>query len=181
MPYRFLLTRLLPGLAAAFAVASLFYYVYSLGADHKANELELEYQAKRNAHEEEVRKLEERIATNEKAHRRTSQLISDQLASLREDNSRMVAALRSGFALRLRESEDRAALYERMSEAGAVERANLASHAAQLDRALEQGRLLVGELRSTLAERDGQVRLLGDQLRADRELISNTGSTTISE
>lgn len=165
----------------AILLALFIWKVYSLGAEHKANELQLEHQAELAAHEEEIRQLEERIATNETAHRRASQLISEQLSDIREDNAATVAALRSGFALRLRQSDDRAAVYQRLSNAGTSDRADLASHAAELDRSLEQGRLLVGELRSTVAERDGQLRLLGQQLSADRKLINDTEDTTIGE
>lgn len=52
-----------------------------------------------------------------------------------------------------------------------VSQANLASHAARLDRSLEEGRRMVAELSATLRQRDDQLRAVSKQLENDRSLF----------
>ena len=81
------------------------------------------------------------------------------------------AAERIARAERLqRTAEGRAVQYRAMSKAGEAERDRLASHAARLDASLADGRRVVEQLRSTVVERDQQLQLLADVIRADRAL-----------
>lgn len=75
-----------------------------------------------------------------------------------------------------RTAEGRAAQYLAMSQAGNTERSRLASHAAQLDASLADGRRVAEQLRATVVERDQQIRLLGDVIRADRALAGYTNA-----
>lgn len=85
-----------------------------------------------------------------------------------------VAAARIADAERLqRGAEGRALRYRAMSEASAAERDRLASHAAQLDASLAEGRLVAEELRATVVERDRSIELLADTIRADRQLFES--------
>ncbi|ATA57209.1 hypothetical protein CKY39_31270 [Variovorax boronicumulans] len=87
------------------------------------------------------------------------------------------AAERVARAQRLqRTAEGRAAQYLAMSQAGDTERSRLASHAARLDASLADGRRVAEQLRATVVERDQQLRLLGDVIRADRALASYTNA-----
>lgn len=147
---------------------------YKTGSNSGAAGVQADWNTAKLRHAEELAELKERVAQNEATHRRESQVYADRLADAERSHLQSLADLRSGYADRLLDSERRASAYERMSEAGAVGRANLASHAAQLDRSLEQGRLLVGELRSAVEQRDSQLRTLGEQLQADRRLINGT-------
>lgn len=81
------------------------------------------------------------------------------------------AAERIARAERLqRTAESRAAQYRAMSQAGDAERDRLAVHAARLDASLADGRRVAEQLRSTVIERDQQLQLLANVIRADRAL-----------
>jgi len=81
------------------------------------------------------------------------------------------AAERLARAERLqRTAEGRAAQYLAMSKAGDAERDRLAGHAARLDASLADGRRVAEQLRATVVERDQQIHLLADVIRADRAL-----------
>ena len=67
--------------------------------------------------------------------------------------------------------EQRASRYQRLAKGGAVEQANLASHAARLSRSLKEGRRMVAELSATLRQRDYQLRAVSKQLENDRSLF----------
>ena len=89
------------------------------------------------------------------------------------------AAERIARAERLqRTAEGRAAQYLAMSQAGNTERSRLASHAARLDASLADGRRVAEQLRATVVERDEQIRLLADVIRADRALAGHPGAPT---
>jgi len=88
-----------------------------------------------------------------------------------------VAAARVADAERLqRGAEGRALRYRAMSEASAAERDRLASHAAALDASLAEGRVLAEQLRAAVVERDADIQLLADTIRADRQLFEPAGS-----
>lgn len=163
--------------APVLLIGGVFYITYAKGVRSGKETVQTAWDQDVKQHEKQVQLLKEQVARNEGKHRTASQQIADSLAASTLNHTRALAALQSGFSERLRQSDSRSAVYERMSEAGAVERANLASHAAQLDRSLEEGRLLVGELRSTVEQRDEQIRALGSQIAADRQLI---GSATVA-
>lgn len=98
--------------------------------------------------------------------------ISNDLSKTLDDAARAIADAHAASNRRLRDSEARARLYSGYAEAGPTERANLASHAAQLDKSLEEGRGLVEEFRITLGQRDREVVLLGQQIVSDRKAVS---------
>lgn len=84
------------------------------------------------------------------------------------------AAVRIALAERLqRTAEGRAAQYRAMSQASDAERDHLASHAARLDASLADGRRVAEQLRATVVERDQQLHLLADVIRADRALADH--------
>lgn len=104
-------------------------------------------------------------------HEKTDDLVEKaKVAQQRAEDS--LRTQRSMYERRLRDSASRAEVYQRMSEASAIEQQRLADHAAKLDRSLEEGRQLVGELRSTLELRDEQIVILATQIQNDRELLS---------
>lgn len=83
------------------------------------------------------------------------------------------SAARIADAQRLqRDSESRALRFLAMSKASEAERDRLASHAARLDASLAEGRVVAEQLRATVVERDAQLRLLADIIRADRALFT---------
>lgn len=166
------LKKLLPSLVLVGLVLALGYGVYRKGygsgsADVRA-EWELEVQAMREAHDQLVKEYAEREA----AHRLENTRITHELSEARRTHDLVLAEQRSAYERRLLRSADRAAVYQRQAEAGAAECRSLAGHAAELDRALEEGRALVRELGETLGFRDQQVIRLGQQILNDRKLLA---------
>ena len=88
-----------------------------------------------------------------------------------------IAAATRDFTERLRKTEGRAKAYADMSQAGTIERAALADHAAKLDQSLEEGRYLVRELRETLRQREREIKTLGEHILNVYELINKTGNS----
>lgn len=163
------------GLPALFAVFIVFKVVSSL-IDHGKAEVQKEWDASdaKKAAEyaaELVRLNEDRIA-RERQHRTETDEIRNRIIENEAVYAADLAAVRGKYAVRVRESQDRAQVYERLSDSGATERANLASYAAQLDRSLVEGRQVVGELRATVVQRDRQLVELGSQLQVDRTLVN---------
>lgn len=164
------------------ALLGIAFWLFSWGLEEGRADVQAQWDQDKLQHQAVIEAFKAELEHKEAVNREQSRQIAEQLASVEADHARSVSALHAGFAVRLRNSEDRATVYQRMSEAGTAERSDLASHAAELDRALEEGRLLVGELRSTLVQREQQLRLVGEQLLADRRLINtepgteNTGS-----
>lgn len=107
----------------------------------------------------------------ETIHSQNQEKIDHALEAANALHADVLAADRIEYARRLRQHEARAAAFQRMSQADAAERERLASHAAELDRALAEGVGLVDELRHTLELRDQQLKLLGQQILADRQLM----------
>lgn len=107
-------------------------------------------------------------------HSGESTRIANALKAQDETHKQVLAGIAADAAVRLRSSEDRAAIYQRQAQGGAAQCGDLASYAAQLDRALEQGRSLEREYRETLGLRDQQIILLGSQIKADRKVLEAT-------
>jgi hypothetical protein len=122
----------------------------------------------------EIKNAYDAMAVQEVEHQKKQKEIADALAQVRTEHETTLASQRAVFDQRLLQSDRRAQVYQRQAQAGAAAQRDLASHAAQLDRALEEGRDLVRELGSTLGLRDHQLKLLGDQIRADRQLLEGT-------
>lgn len=84
------------------------------------------------------------------------------------------------YADRLLNADKRASVYKRLSQSGESERIRLAEHAAKLDRSVEEGRSLLREQQSALAERDGIIGKLVTQLRALEQLNNSVGTNNES-
>lgn len=149
------------------------WYCYSSGSDHGKAEIQSKWDADKKARDEATDKLQSDYAQKEKEHAHESQKAADALQSASEAHATELAAVRSDYAHSLQLSTDRAAIYQRQAQGGAVECAGLASHTAELDRSLEQGRSLVRELRDTVELRDQQLVQVGKVLTADQALLED--------
>lgn len=118
-----------------------------------------------------IEKLKSDIAQKEADHRTDTTRITHELAEANRKHAVEVATLQSDYARRLQLSGERSVIYQRQAEGGAVECRGLASHASRLDAALEEGRALEREYRSTLGLRDQQIKALSDQIKNDRNLL----------
>lgn len=120
-------------------------------------------------------KVSELTLANQKLERdnqATTTRISNELAAKEKEHAEALAALRADLTGRLQLATTRQGIYQRQAQGSSAERNRLASHAAELDRTLEQGRSLVRELRETVGQRDATIRLLSEQITADRLLYN---------
>lgn len=101
-----------------------------------------------------------------------NQTLTDTLAEKEKAYEVSMVIIRADHAKRLQLSEQRTNYYQRQAKGSTIEQANLASHAARLDRSLEEGRLVARELSATVRQRDDQLRVLGQQLINDRKLLT---------
>lgn len=171
LPFTINWGKLLLGALPVLALGAVLWSIYSIGSGNGAAGVQAQWDKARLKEQAQIEKLERMIAIKEATHRQQSTRISYVLSTANENYARSVAVLDNELSLRLRDSEGRAARYRAMSESGATQSANLASHAAQLDRSLEEGRRLVKEFRATLEQRDAQLNALGQQILTDRALI----------
>lgn len=163
-----------PPLLMAVIIGATGYFSYKTGYDLGSQEVRLEWEEDKAAARAAYDKLMDEFAKREAIHQAENERIAHELAEAQRLHDLALADQRAAFQRRLLLSEDRAAVYRRQAEAGAASCRDLASHAARLDRALEEGRGLVRELGSTLGLRDQQLKQLAGQIRADRQLLGET-------
>jgi hypothetical protein len=147
------------------------YHVYSLGVQAGDAKARLEWATEREGQQQAIQALHEEIGRQERAHSEETTRISNAATEERVRYEGSLAALDRTYAERLRNSEDRARRYASLADSGAASCRSLATRTAELDASLEQGRRVVEELRATVELRDTQLRLLYEQLQADRQLI----------
>ncbi len=157
-------------------LAGVFYGIYSVGYQAGEDKIQNQWNQQKEKDAKLVAEEKSKIAKDQATHSQNNRTIDYELAQAEKTHAVDVARIRSDNVIRLRDSEQRASLYRAASESGAVERANLASYASQLDRSLTEGIGLVSELRTTVEVRDGQIRALGAQILNDRELMNGSGS-----
>ena len=162
--------KALPYILVLAAVIGTVWAIYSSGFTSGAESIQSKWNIEKLENEKALTRLREDAHLREQVHQQETQRISNDLAQANQKHAVAVATLDAEFAKRLSNSEQRATHYQRMSNSDAAERANLASHAAKLDRSLEEGRRLVQELAATVEQRDAQLRALAQQLLSDRVL-----------
>lgn len=164
----------LAGLLAAALLIGSGTYVYLCGKDDGKEVVQKKWDAEKKLYDTAIAGLKDHYGMLEAANRTKTEELTHDLAEAQKNHDVAIANAQSDFDKRLLKSQARADYYKRMSEGGSLECRNLASHAAELDRSLEEGRLLVRELRETLGLRDKQLIALGDKLQADRKLLTTT-------
>lgn len=97
---------------------------------------------------------------------------TDELSSIRKQHEDTINALNSGYSDRMRNMQKRIQEYARITEGSSAKCRDLADHTAQLDRTLEEGRHLVGELRAGIEFRDNQLKKVGELLLSERKLLT---------
>ena len=155
------------GLTAAYT-AAVFHLSSSTGAAAVQKKWDLENE-RRDAV---TLKIQAEKIELEKENAGLSQRINKKLEEHEKLHQINLAVARAEFAQRLRQSVARTGVYREQAQGSTAERERLASHAAELDRSLEEGRALVRELWETVEFRDQQLRQLGEQILVDRELLN---------
>lgn len=152
--------------------------LYTTGYNNGVGAVEAERKADRQEQALVVANLNGQIKQKEKAHAAETIKIKGDLAEREQAYASDLARLGSEYAMRLRDSEQRATRYSALANSGPDQCRSLASYTAQLDGSLVEGRSVVEELRSTLELRDQQLRLVGSQLLSDRQLYEDYGTSS---
>ena len=170
--------RFVIGLVLVAALGFLCWWGWTSFTDSYREEGRQEVQAlwdeEKARNREEIERIQSKLTEKEQAHLIKVQELNDLLSQANVAHAGLVAGLHADYRSRLRDSEARADVYRRQAQGGSTEQDSLASHAAELDRTLTEGRLLVAELRATLGLRDKSLILLGQQITADRELLEES-------
>lgn len=136
-----------------------------------AASVQVKWDRDRKEYEEALTIVKDHYAKAEEVHRTENRRISNELSQVESMHKVELANAVADLQRRLLTSTSRSKIYQRQAEGGTLECRSLASHASRLDTALEEGRALEQEYRSTLGLRDRQVKLLSDQILNDRELM----------
>ena len=163
--------KLAPWILATLVIGSLIWWVSHTSYVAGQRDIQEQWDAERATYKKAMDTLKDQYATLENKVRIDNQRNSDELAEKELSHAVILARLNSEYAGRMQLAEQRASRYQRQAQGGAVEQANLASHAARLDRSLEEGRRMVAELSATLRQRDEQLRAVSTQLKNDRSLF----------
>ena len=166
-----LLLKYLPHILGIALLLFLGSKLHDFVYDRGAASIQVQWDAEKQEHAEAIASLKLEYEEKEEAHRSENRRISSELSQANLDHVTALAAVERDYTQRLRNVEQRAAIYQRQAQGGTVERGDLASHASRLDASLEEGRSLVRELRETLGLRDRQLQSLSSQIRNDRVLI----------
>lgn len=161
-------------LGAILVAAGIFFFGSWVGCEQGKQRIQLQWEQDKRAARELYDQLKLMYGEQEVLHRMEMEKISHELVEAKKDHENAVAGLRSDFDQRLLQSESRAASYRRQAEAGTSACRDLASHAARLDRSLEEGRGLVREFGETLRLRERELILLGDQILNERKLLEGS-------
>ena len=163
--------KLAPWILATLVIGSLIWWVSHTSYVAGQRDIQEQWDAERATYKKAMDTLKDQYATLESKVRIDNQRNSDELAEKEKSHAVALVELRREYDGRLLQSDKRASYYQRLAKGGAVEQANLASHAARLDRSLEEGRRMVAELSATLRQRDDQLRAVSKQLENDRSLF----------
>ena len=163
--------ELLKYAAVSFAVVFIVGECVLLGVKHGESTINAKWQKEKRETAEALLVLNGKIKQQEFGHRQETTRIDEQLRKTEDRYEEATSALVAERTQRLRQSDQRAATYAAQAQAGSDQCRSVAGHAAELDRSLEEGRGLVGELKEALGRRDDQLRLLGAQINNDRSLL----------
>ena len=166
-----LVKRVAPWALLAVSIVGTVLYIYDAGVDSGSRQVQAKWDDEKTTYNKAIDTLRDQYATLEAKARIDNQRNSDELAEKEKSHAVALVELRREYDGRLLQSDKRASYYQRLAKGGAVEQANLASHAARLDRSLEEGRRMVAELSATLRQRDEQLRAVSTQLKNDRSLF----------
>jgi hypothetical protein len=164
-------------LIAAGVIVAALAGTYHLGKSAGENKVNLAWTKEKKELGDRIIELQKQVSDNLAVYILESDKNETQLRDAKAEHEKSLLGIRAIAADRVRNSEKRAGAYQRMSEGAESQRRNLADHAARLDRSLEEGRLVVGELQATVRQRDRELILLGSQILTDRKLINATTDT----
>ena len=140
--------------------SSTFCVGYSAGSA----EVKQQWVAEQKANTVKVNELKVNYEEQLSEYRQKTDSLSKEIYDTRTQYDNSIATIKSDYTNRLLNSEQRASVYKRMSEAGRCTSDDLSAYTAKLDRSLTEGRELVRELRELIKLRDQQLNQLGKEL-----------------
>lgn len=140
--------------------SATFYVGYSAGS----SEVKQQWVAEQKANTAKVNELKVNYEEQLNEYRQKTDSLSKEINDTRTQYDNRIATIKSDYTNRLLNSEQRASVYKRMSEAGKCTSDDLSAYTAKLDRSLTEGRELVRELRELIKLRDQQLNQLGKEL-----------------
>lgn len=147
---------------------SLYIVGFSSGKSQALKTYLKEQEAYKEALEEVRRERREDLQN----HIAKQQQFEIDLVELRTEHEARISNLRSEYAGRLRQSEERSDMYRRRVSSASIECRALAEHTSGLDRALTEGRELARELRERLEQSQLAFNEVVSYLVADREHLN---------
>lgn len=161
-------------LGSLLAAIGIFFLGSWVGCHQGKQEIQLQWEQDKRATRELYDQINLMYGAQEVLHQKEMEKISHELAEAKQHHQNDLDGLRFAYEQRLLQSESRAATYRHQAEAGAASCRDLASHAARLDRSLEEGRGLVREFGAALRLRERELILLGQQILNERKLLEGT-------
>ena len=140
--------------------SATFYVGYSAGSA----KVKQQWVAEQKANTVKVNELKVNYEEQLNEYRQKTDSLSKEIYDTRTQYDNRIATIKSDYTNRLLNSEQRASVYKRMSEAGKCTSDDLSAYTAKLDRSLTEGRELVRELRELIKLRDQQLNQLGKEL-----------------
>lgn len=165
--------KILPYILVFVVVGYAGYSAYKWADNKGASRVQAQWNKETEDYKRAITALKVTLIAKEQDHRLETTRISDALVQEKFDHQEDVAAITADFAVQLRNSETRTALYQRQAQGGPASCVSLASYTTELDNLLTEGRSLVKEGRSLVELRDRQLTLVGQQLLADRKLFTD--------
>ena len=170
MLLKFLKENIIPIIFIVLGILALN-WAYNKGFESGEANIQKKWDKAKESDKKAYESLQIKYNALEITHRAETTRITHELAEADKKHKVDLANQRSVYERRLLSSSNRSSVYQRQAESGETECRSLASHAARLDRSLEEGRSLVRELGATLGLRDQQIIMLGNQIKSDRKLL----------
>lgn len=137
---------------------------FCVGYSAGSSEVKQQWVAEQKANTVKVNELKVNYEEQLSEYRQKTDSLSKEIYDTRTQYDNRIATIKSDYTNRLLNSEQRASVYKRMSEAGKCTSDDLSAYTAKLDRSLTEGRELVRELRELIKLRDQQLNQLGKEL-----------------
>lgn len=168
-----LLSKIWPYLLVGLVLFLLGSWAWNSAVNHGRAEVQAMWDKQKLKDLDAAIKLKAEYDAREAQHQATNRRLSNELSQAEKDHALALSEQRAVYDKRLRDSATRSAIYKHQAEAGASGCRDLASHAAELDRSLVEGKAVAGELRSLVELRDTQLLKLGEQILNDRALLKD--------
>lgn len=168
-----MMNRVLAVGVLALAVSLSYYWTYSNGKDAGAKKVYGEWAQHELVRGEAINKLRGELDVLVAQHKKAQEDYESQLAAATAQYEADLSGYRDEYDRRLQLADQRTGVYQRKARGSEAEREDLARHAAELDRSLEEGRVLVRELGATVRQREVTIRALGGIILNDRTLLES--------